>query len=675
MGTIFQEIADGFNAYQQGQDHRRQLQAWQTEQDRLKMDRARADEELARQKLRDSLAYERMYSEPTIVPDYNPPIDSGATPYEYPELTKETFITPSIPSMADTAQKSYSDVPAMPNIREDFASNPYGYPVMTRPVPVATSADYPAPAFDGGGNFDAGRTPYNLPEISKPAPPYVAPVPVPALAETGKGAPPPIPATPPPVMSWYTVRKGDSLSKIAQHFGVPLQTIINVNRIKNPDVIDIGQKISLPLKGNAGENVMVWGKGNPAPPPLKGGIVPGKIDVQAGKPIVLPAPSSVADAPMLPDPPLPVTNWVTPQSTPDFPAIGGNTASQESQPTVPPYYPPIEQTSGGYPYPQYNGSSKDYPVVTPPTVDLSKENEFVRGLMEELKQGGFAPTPADIQWAKGLYSSINPIPEQLYDVPIGGKIYQLPLQDAIDATKGKLADPSQGEMALVPVFNPTSGETSWVPSPPDRMSQAYRAYSSSVTDSGRLGMSGDRLSLDKAEMILLNGGRIDANVLRDNPDLAPYLNFDLPMIQQKMYSMDLKNEVDYYSSVFDRSMDKLNYREKELALRMKQIEDSYAPMTAQMQAEILSNKAKLGQEQLRLERAKTVPVTDTSATLYMWGAADWLAKYGYNISVRGDMTNEQWAWTIKTANVIQGVDSVPGTALTPFQQAQKDAGL
>ena len=43
----------------------------------------------------------------------------------------------------------------------------------------------------------------------------------------------------------YTVAPGDVLSGIGQRFAVPYQQIAQWNNIKNPDVISIGQKLTI----------------------------------------------------------------------------------------------------------------------------------------------------------------------------------------------------------------------------------------------------------------------------------------------------------------------------------------------------------------------------------------------------------------------------------------------
>lgn len=56
-------------------------------------------------------------------------------------------------------------------------------------------------------------------------------------------------AVPGPTMQVYIVRAGDTMSRIANQFGVPLQTLIDANReaIPNPDTLQIGQEVIIPV--------------------------------------------------------------------------------------------------------------------------------------------------------------------------------------------------------------------------------------------------------------------------------------------------------------------------------------------------------------------------------------------------------------------------------------------
>ncbi len=50
----------------------------------------------------------------------------------------------------------------------------------------------------------------------------------------------------PPKRRQYTVKSGDTLSAIGQHFGVSWQKIARVNNIENPDLIFPGQTFVIP---------------------------------------------------------------------------------------------------------------------------------------------------------------------------------------------------------------------------------------------------------------------------------------------------------------------------------------------------------------------------------------------------------------------------------------------
>ncbi|MBA3876774.1 MAG: hypothetical protein C0498_07535 [Anaerolinea sp.] len=68
-----------------------------------------------------------------------------------------------------------------------------------------------------------------------------------ASAETSGTPAPPTP-TPGPTQQVYVVQAGDTMSRIANRFGVPLQTLIDANKetVPNPDVLEIGQEVLIP---------------------------------------------------------------------------------------------------------------------------------------------------------------------------------------------------------------------------------------------------------------------------------------------------------------------------------------------------------------------------------------------------------------------------------------------
>ena len=59
-------------------------------------------------------------------------------------------------------------------------------------------------------------------------------------------APPPIPQ---PTPTTYTIKTGDTLSKIARKFNVSLDALLAANKetIKNPNRIQVGDEIVIPL--------------------------------------------------------------------------------------------------------------------------------------------------------------------------------------------------------------------------------------------------------------------------------------------------------------------------------------------------------------------------------------------------------------------------------------------
>ena len=44
----------------------------------------------------------------------------------------------------------------------------------------------------------------------------------------------------------YIVQKGDTITKIAKKFQCNLQSLIDMNNIKNPNIIKVGQRIIIP---------------------------------------------------------------------------------------------------------------------------------------------------------------------------------------------------------------------------------------------------------------------------------------------------------------------------------------------------------------------------------------------------------------------------------------------
>ncbi len=67
--------------------------------------------------------------------------------------------------------------------------------------------------------------------------------PTPAPTPTPTPAPRP---TPSPTVSVYTVQAGDTLSGIAERFGVTVEDLVRVNRILDRDSLQVGQEVTIP---------------------------------------------------------------------------------------------------------------------------------------------------------------------------------------------------------------------------------------------------------------------------------------------------------------------------------------------------------------------------------------------------------------------------------------------
>jgi len=80
--------------------------------------------------------------------------------------------------------------------------------------------------------------------------PIVAP---PADAAAGQAAtaptPPPAPAT--DAENVYVIKVGDSLSSVADFFGVSMSEIVQANKLDNPDFVFVGQRLLIPSAGGA----------------------------------------------------------------------------------------------------------------------------------------------------------------------------------------------------------------------------------------------------------------------------------------------------------------------------------------------------------------------------------------------------------------------------------------
>ncbi len=77
--------------------------------------------------------------------------------------------------------------------------------------------------------------------------PSAAPSAAPVVPSRAPSAPPAATATTAPVAGRkYAVQSGDTLSAIAERFGVTIQQIIDANRLQNPDLLLPGQELIIP---------------------------------------------------------------------------------------------------------------------------------------------------------------------------------------------------------------------------------------------------------------------------------------------------------------------------------------------------------------------------------------------------------------------------------------------
>ncbi len=84
---------------------------------------------------------------------------------------------------------------------------------------------------------------------------------IPSGGTTPPPTTPPPTTTPPPSGTTYTVKAGDTLSKIAMQFGVTVNALMAANNLTNANLIYVGQVLNIPAGGTT-------------PPPTGGGSIP-----------------------------------------------------------------------------------------------------------------------------------------------------------------------------------------------------------------------------------------------------------------------------------------------------------------------------------------------------------------------------------------------------------------
>jgi LysM repeat protein len=86
-----------------------------------------------------------------------------------------------------------------------------------------------------------------VPPVTRTATP-AAVVPVAANTQAAPGVEPTVAELPTPTL--YVVKSGDSLGSIAQQFDVSVQEIMDANGLTDPNVVSVGQSLTIPVAGS-----------------------------------------------------------------------------------------------------------------------------------------------------------------------------------------------------------------------------------------------------------------------------------------------------------------------------------------------------------------------------------------------------------------------------------------
>jgi LysM repeat protein len=108
-----------------------------------------------------------------------------------------------------------------------------------------------APKVDKDGHLVTGDGDVIIGDLfpTPPTPPATKP---PATTTPAKPPATTTPAPTTPTYTSYTVKKGDTLSGIAKTYGTTVAKLVEINSIKDPDLIQIGQVLKIPKKHKGG---------------------------------------------------------------------------------------------------------------------------------------------------------------------------------------------------------------------------------------------------------------------------------------------------------------------------------------------------------------------------------------------------------------------------------------
>ncbi len=127
-----------------------------------------------------------------------------------------------------------------PQARNEDAANPL--PSEITPAPPAETPEAPKPAAPLPGNEAL------MPE-EKPAGPGPSEAPAPSPAPAPEN--PPAAPKASPAATTYSVRKGDTLSRIARKHGVSVRELADMNKISVSTPLKVGQKVKVPAAARA----------------------------------------------------------------------------------------------------------------------------------------------------------------------------------------------------------------------------------------------------------------------------------------------------------------------------------------------------------------------------------------------------------------------------------------
>lgn len=115
-------------------------------------------------------------------------------------------------------------------------------------------------------------TPGFAPAVSQPTVPIATNPETVSVTTTTAPATTPEPTLPAGETEVYTVQAGDSLSSIADRFRVPIDTLVQLNELPNPDYVFVGQRLLIPVgAGNEGSGASATA--TPGSEPITQGVI------------------------------------------------------------------------------------------------------------------------------------------------------------------------------------------------------------------------------------------------------------------------------------------------------------------------------------------------------------------------------------------------------------------